>query len=77
VPFQAGQQDQYQAGPPGITPQLPPARPGRCASGHDESCLAYLIPGGGSIQKVEWDDGPAAANQVTAYFDHPIVWAGD
>jgi hypothetical protein len=42
-----------------------------------QSCLAYLIPGGGSIQKVQWDDGPAAANQVTAYFDHPIVWGGN
>jgi hypothetical protein len=42
-----------------------------------QSCLAYLIPGGGSIQKVEWDDGPAAADQVTAYFDHPIVWGGN
>jgi hypothetical protein len=38
------------------------------------SCLAYLIPGGGSIQKVQWDNGPAAANQVTPYFDRPIVW---
>jgi len=39
-----------------------------------QSCLAYLIPGGGSIQKVQWDSGPAAANQVTPYFDRPIVW---
>src|SRR6185369_6664677 len=39
-----------------------------------ESCLAYLIPGGGSIQKVQWDNGPAAANEVTPYFDRPIVW---
>jgi hypothetical protein len=39
-----------------------------------ESCLAYLIPGGGSIQKVQWDNGPAAANAVTPYFDRPIVW---
>jgi hypothetical protein len=39
-----------------------------------ESCLAYLIPGGGSIQKVQWDNGPSAANQVTPYFDRPIVW---
>lgn len=37
---------------------------------------AYLMPGGGSIQKVQWDDGPAAAGQVTPYFEHPIVWAG-
>ena len=39
-----------------------------------QSCLAYLIPGGGSIQKVQWDNGPAAANAVTPYFDRPIVW---
>jgi hypothetical protein len=39
------------------------------------SCLAYLLPGGGSITSVQWDDGPAAANQVTPYFDHPIVWS--
>ena len=39
-----------------------------------QSCLAYLIPGGGSIQKVQWDSGPATANQVTPYFDRPIVW---
>lgn len=41
-----------------------------------QSCLAYLIPGGGSIQQIQWDDGPAAASQVTPYFDHPIVWGG-
>jgi hypothetical protein len=39
-----------------------------------ESCLAYLIPGGGSIQKVQWDNGPAAANEVTPYFERPVVW---
>jgi hypothetical protein len=39
-----------------------------------ESCLTYLMPGGGSIQKVQWNDGPSKANEVTAYFDHPIVW---
>jgi hypothetical protein len=39
-----------------------------------DSCLAYLIPGGGSIQKVQWDNGPTAANEVTPYFDRPIVW---
>src|SRR6266566_9191670 len=39
-----------------------------------QSCLTYLIPGGGSIQKVQWDNGPSAANQVTPYFDRPIVW---
>jgi hypothetical protein len=40
------------------------------------SCLTYLMPRGGSIQKIQWDDGPAAANQVTPYFDNPIVWGG-
>jgi hypothetical protein len=35
---------------------------------------AYLIPGGGSIQKVQRDSGPAAASQVTPYFERPIVW---
>ena len=39
-----------------------------------ESCLAYLIPGGGSIQNVQWDNGPTAANEVTPYFERPIVW---
>jgi len=39
-----------------------------------QSCLAYLIPGGGSIQRVQWDSGPAVANQVTPYFERPIVW---
>jgi hypothetical protein len=39
-----------------------------------ESCLAYLMPGGGSIQKVQWDSGPSAANEVTPYFDRPVVW---
>ena len=39
-----------------------------------QSCLAYLMPGGGSIRQVQWGDGPHAADQVTPYFDHPIVW---
>jgi hypothetical protein len=34
------------------------------------------MPGGGSIQQVQWNDGPAAADQVAPYFDHPIVWGG-
>ncbi len=52
-----------------------PRPPKQFAAGKTyQSCLAYLIPGGGSIQKVEWNDGPAAANQVTPYFDRPIVW---
>jgi hypothetical protein len=40
-----------------------------------ESCFAYLMPGDGSIQKVEWNDGPTPANGVSVYFDKPIVWA--
>ena len=52
-----------------------PMPPKKFVSGKTyQSCLAYLIPGGGSIQKVQWDNGPAAANEVTPYFDRPIVW---
>ena len=40
-----------------------------------ESCLTYLMPGGGSIQKVQWNSGPSKAGEVTPYFDDPIVWA--
>jgi hypothetical protein len=40
-----------------------------------ETCLTYLMRGGGSIQKVEWNSGPAKANGITPYFEHPIVWA--
>jgi hypothetical protein len=39
------------------------------------TCLAYLMPGGGSIEKVAWGDGPAKANDVTAYFSKPVVWS--
>jgi hypothetical protein len=38
------------------------------------SCLVYLMPGGGSIQKVQWADGPSGSDGVTAYFDKPIIW---
>ena len=52
-----------------------PMPPKKFVSGKTyQSCLTYLIPGGGSIQKVQWDNGPAAANQVTPYFERPIVW---
>jgi hypothetical protein len=39
-----------------------------------QSCLAYLMPGGGSIRSVRWNSGPNAANDVTPYFDQPVVW---
>jgi hypothetical protein len=38
------------------------------------SCLAYLMPKGGSIAKVEWNNGPSAKDQVTPYFENPIRW---
>jgi hypothetical protein len=41
-----------------------------------ESCLAYLMPGGGSIRSVQWNSGPAKANDVTPYFENPVVWQG-
>ena len=41
-----------------------------------ETCLAYLMAGGGSIKSVEWNDGPAKADKLSPYFDKPVVWAG-
>jgi hypothetical protein len=38
------------------------------------SCLVYLMPGGGSIQKVQWADGPSGSDGLTPYFDKPIIW---
>lgn len=40
------------------------------------SCFAFLMPGDGSIDSVEWNDGPSRANEVTPYFDQPVVWGG-
>jgi len=41
-----------------------------------DTCLTYLVPGGGSIQKMQWANGPSGANEVSAYFDKPVVWGG-
>ena len=41
-----------------------------------ESCITYLMPGGGSIDEVQWKSGPSKKNAVTPYFDKPIVWSG-
>jgi hypothetical protein len=41
-----------------------------------KSCLVYLMPGGGSIEKAERNGGPEAANEVTPYFEEPVVWSG-
>jgi len=41
-----------------------------------ESCLTYLMPGGGSINEVQWRNGPSRKGGVTPYFDKPIVWSG-
>jgi hypothetical protein len=41
-----------------------------------ESCLTYLVPGGGSIDEVHWRSGPSSPNEVTPYFDDPVVWSG-
>lgn len=52
-----------------------PSPPASFANGKSyQSCLVYLIPGGGSIKSVEWKDGPAPANDVSAYYDRPVVW---
>jgi hypothetical protein len=50
-------------------------RPSRSWPGKSyQSCLACLMPGDGSTQRIQWADGPHRANQVTPYFDHPITW---
>jgi hypothetical protein len=41
-----------------------------------ESCLTYLMPAGGSITSVRWDDGPLDGQAVSPYFEKPIVWKG-
>jgi hypothetical protein len=41
-----------------------------------QSCITYLMPGGGSIDEVQWKSGPSRKNEVTPYFDKPIVWSG-
>jgi hypothetical protein len=39
------------------------------------TCLTFLIPGGGSIKSVTWTDGPQkSANDLSVYYDKPIVW---
>ena len=40
------------------------------------TCLTYLLPGGGSINEVHWNDGPSRAGAVSSYFDKPVVWKG-
>ena len=39
-----------------------------------DTCLTYLVPGGGSIQKMQWANGPSNGTDVSAYFDKPIIW---
>jgi hypothetical protein len=39
-----------------------------------KTCLTYLIPGGGSIDKIAWNDGPAMPNSVSDYYEHPVIW---
>ena len=39
-----------------------------------DTCLTYLVPGGGSIQKMQWANGPSGSDEVSAYFDKPVVW---
>jgi hypothetical protein len=39
-----------------------------------DTCLTYLVPGGGSIQKMQWANGPSNGTAVSAYFDKPVIW---
>jgi hypothetical protein len=52
-----------------------PPKPFKSGSSY-ESCMTYLIPGGGSITSVGWNDGPTKGQAVTPYFEKPIVWKG-
>ena len=38
-----------------------------------ESCITYLL-GGGSIKEIRWKDGPAKPNELSAYYEKPVVW---
>ena len=38
------------------------------------ACLTYLMPAGGSIKSMSWTQGPHKKDDVTAYFEKPIVW---
>jgi hypothetical protein len=40
------------------------------------ACMTYLVPGGGSIKSVTWTEGPHKTNDVTPYFEKPVVWGG-
>lgn len=40
-----------------------------------ESCMAYLIPGGGSIVEAQWRNGANQANgEISPYFEEPVIW---
>jgi len=41
-----------------------------------ESCSIYLVHKGGAIAKIEWRGGPSEPNEITPYFDDPVVWEG-
>src|SRR5438132_47147 len=38
------------------------------------ACLTYLMKGGGTIDEVRWKDGPVGKNDLSVYYDKPIVW---
>jgi hypothetical protein len=41
-----------------------------------ESCGAYLLPEGTTIESVKWDNGPNEDGELSPYYDDPIVWEG-
>jgi hypothetical protein len=53
-----------------------PPQPFESGASYD-SCLTYLVPGGGSIQQIAWRDGASSATSVTPYFEHPVVWTAN
>lgn len=51
-------------------------RPKPFAAGDSyESCMTYLMPGGGSIVAAQWNNGEGGADgAVSPYFEQPVVW---
>ncbi|HEX6666617.1 MAG TPA: hypothetical protein VF081_08495 [Solirubrobacterales bacterium] len=41
-----------------------------------ESCRIYLLPEGIAIESIKWDNGPNEADELSPYYEDPIVWEG-
>ncbi len=41
-----------------------------------ETCMTYLVGGGGSIEELRWNQGSSPANDISPYYEDPVVWEG-